>query len=201
MRHKRWVLLSLVPFLLSGCAALGLSGPKPGASASAIPSPGASWIIVQPGKSAVSSAPVVPSTSPTPYPTGFLPIARPAAPVPRATPVVTCSPNTFDFSKIGTADVTPSATSAVVSWYNVGGYNLVRFRLTAISQDLRAGSQREVGFVDIDPRTPCGQMSATITGLSRRTGYVFSVDAVVYRKSGAGTHAATVARSHAVRTL
>jgi hypothetical protein len=47
----------------------------------------------------------------------------------------------------------------------------------------------------VQPSRPCGRMSATITGLDRRTGYVFSVDAVVYRRSGDGTHAATVARS------
>ena len=43
-------------------------------------------------------------------------------------------------------------------------------------------------------------MSATITNLSPKTGYVFSVDAVVLRKSGDGTYAATVARSHPITT-
>ena len=88
----------------------------------------------------------------------------------------------------------------MVSWYNVGGYNLVQFRLTATSQDVVGGRQRDVGWRVVPPSLPCGQMSATITGLDRHTGYVFSVDAVVYRRSGDGTHAATVARSLVVYT-
>jgi hypothetical protein len=62
------------------------------------------------------------------------------------------------------------------------------------------GAQRDVGFVTVRPTTSCGQMSATITNLSPKTGYIFSVDAVVLRKSGNGTHAATVARSYPTTT-
>jgi len=54
--------------------------------------------------------------------------------------------------------------------------------------------------VTVPPKTPCGQMSAPIGNLARGTTYVFTVDAVVLRRSGDGTHAATVARSHPVRT-
>jgi hypothetical protein len=88
----------------------------------------------------------------------------------------------------------------VVSWYNVGGYNLVQFRITATSQDPVGGPQRDVGWLVVPPSLPCGWMSATITGLDRKTGYVFSVDAVVHRRSGDGTHAATVARSRVIYT-
>ena len=62
------------------------------------------------------------------------------------------------------------------------------------------GAQRDVGFVTVRPTTSCGQMSATITNLSPKSNYVFSVDAVVLRKSGDGTYAATVARSYPTRT-
>jgi hypothetical protein len=77
----------------------------------------------------------------------------------------------------------------------------VEFKLYAISQDLVVGGQRDVGYTTVKPRTPCGQMSATITNLSPKTHYVFSVDAVATRRSGDGTHAATVARSHSIPTL
>jgi hypothetical protein len=199
MRRTRWAVLLLVPLMVSGCGVLGLgssSGSSAG-SASAAPSPGASWIVVAPGSATPSPRPSFPAASPTPS-NGFLPIV--GVPAATGTPIQTCSPNTFNFSKIGPADVVAGSTSAVVSWYNVGGYSLVEFRLTAVSQDLTAGSQRDVGWVTLVPPNPCGQMSATITGLDRKTGYVFSVDAVVRRRSGDGTHAATVARSGVVRT-
>src|SRR4029453_7822663 len=106
-----------------------------------------------------------------------------------------------NFARIAGRDVTPSATTAGLSWYNVGGENLVEFRLYAISQDLVVGAQRDVGYTVVQPRTPCGQMSGTITNLSPRTHYVFSVDAVVLRRSGDGTHSATVFRSHSIPTL
>jgi hypothetical protein len=96
--------------------------------------------------------------------------------------------------------VTPGTTSATVTWYNVGGYNLTEFRVTAISQDLVVGKQRDVGWVTVKPDNPCGFLTATLPGLERRTGYVFSVDAVVVRRSGDGTHAATIFRSSVVHT-
>jgi hypothetical protein len=199
MRRGRWAVLVLVPALLSGCGALGLSSSGGRSGATVTPSPtGSSWIVVAQGSATPSAAPSAVAASPTPAPTGgFLPLSPPR---PAGTPVVTCSPNTFNFSKIALADVVASTTSAVVSWYNVGGYNLKQFRLTAISQDLKHGGQRDVGFFVVAPTTPCGQMSATVNGLDRKTGYVFSVDAVVLRRSGDGTHAATVARSHVIRT-
>jgi hypothetical protein len=201
MRHKRWTVLLLVPLFLAGCGALG-PGSSPGSpagAAGATPSPGASWIVVARGSATPSPRPSLPARTPGPSTgAGFLPIV--AVPAPTGTPPPACHPNTFDFSKIGGATVTPGPTSAVVSWYNVGGYSLVQFRLTATSQDVRYGRQRDVGWVTVAPTVACGQMSATVTGLDRRTDYVFTVDAVVRRRSGDGTHAATVARSGVVRT-
>jgi hypothetical protein len=204
MRRKRLATLLLVPLFLSGCSALGLSSSSGSSSSSsaagATPSPGASWIVVARGSATPSPTPSFPSASPTPTTgTGFLPVG--GGPAAGGTPTPTCSPNTFKFSKVGGATAVPGTTSAVVSWYNVGGYNLVQFRLTAISQDLVGGWERDVGWVIVAPTTQCGQMSATITGLDRKTGYVFSVDAVVKRRSGDGTHAATIARTGVVDTL
>jgi hypothetical protein len=194
MRHKPWAVLTLVPLLLSGCSALGLdSAPSPGGGSSAAASPGPSWIVVAQGSATPSPGPSYPAATATPSAATGLPGG--GAPTPTGTPTATCSPNTFNFSKISVAGVTAGTTSAAVSWYNVGGYHLVQFRLTAISQDLKGGPQRDIGWVTVKPTMPCGQMNATITGLDRQTAYVFSVDAVVLRRSGDGTHAATVARS------
>jgi hypothetical protein len=200
VRRRKWAVLTLVPALLSGCGVLGLSsgpgsgGTGTGATAAASASP---WIVVATGSATPSPVPTRPAATPATT-AGFL---RPGTVRPAARPPgVTCEPTTFNFAKIAGARVTPSATSAVVNWYNTGGYNLVEFRVTAISQDLVVGKQRDVGFVTVKPGAGCRTMSATITGLDRRTGYVFSVAAVVLRRSGDGTHAGTVARSHAVRT-
>ncbi|GLY95900.1 hypothetical protein Acsp02_31550 [Actinoplanes sp. NBRC 103695] len=130
---------------------------------------------------------------------GFLPRTGTTAATRTPTPI--CSPNVFNFSRIAGLDVTPSATGATLSWYNIGGYNLVEFRLYAISQDLKVGGQRDIGYTVVKPRTPCGQMSASLGNLSPKTHYVFSVDAVVTRRSGDGTHSATVFRSPAIPTL
>jgi hypothetical protein len=193
MRRRLWTVL-LAPVLLAGCGVVGGSGSggRGAATAAGAPSAGPGWVVVSRGSATPSARPSYPAASPTPSAGGFLPLGTPT---PTRTPISTCSPNLFDFSKIGPADVVAGRTSAVVSWYNVGGYNLVEFRLTAISQDPVGGRQRDVGWLVMQPSLPCGPMSATITGLDRRTGYVFSVDAVVHRRSGDGTHAATVARS------
>jgi hypothetical protein len=193
------VLALLVPALLSGCSLIpGSSSDETGSSdGTASDAGGPSWIVSTRG-SATPSPSSSRTASPTPSPaSGFLPVSTAT---PAGTPKPICSPNTFNFSKIAGMDVRPGATSAVLSWYNVGGYNLVEFRLYATSHDLVAGAQRDVGFVRVKPGTPCGWMTATIGNLDRKTHYVFTVDAVVNRRSGDGTHAATVARSHSIPT-
>ncbi|WP_305786863.1 hypothetical protein [Symbioplanes lichenis] len=201
MRGARWALLLLVPVLLAGCGVLGGSGSTAGggsSSATGQANGAQPWQVVVRGSATPtptysSGVPPYPSAGPT---TGFLPL--PAAT--RATPTPTCSPNTVHFSQIRALDVVPGTTSAVASWYNVGGYNLVEYRLTAISQDLKFGKQRDVGWVTVKPGAACGPMTATISGLDRTTGYVFSLDAVITRRSGDGTMAGTLLRSPVVRT-
>jgi hypothetical protein len=198
--HQRWLLL-FAPLLLSGCGMLAGSSATPGGSAgsaSGATNAGSPWIVVAKGSPTVAPTPSS-GVPPYPYPTstGFLPITGGGA---RPVPSPTCGLDTVHFSTIKALTVKPGATSAVVSWYNVGGYNLVEYRLTAISQDLKAGTQRDIGWVPVKPGAGCGQMTATISGLDAKTGYVFSVDAVVTRKSGDGTHAGTLYRSSVVRT-
>lgn len=192
------LVLALMPALLSGCAAIpGFTGPPAADTTTGAEADGESWLVSAQGKATPSPRPSS-GRRPSPAATGgFLPLGTPA---PARTPTGTCLPNTFNFSRITGLDVTPGTASATLSWYNVGGAGLVEFRLYAISQDLSVGPQRDVGYVVVPPRRPCGQMSATIGNLDRATRYVFSVDAVVLRRSGDGTHSATVARSSPVRT-
>jgi len=183
--------------VLSGCGVLDSLTGSGSTSASASPAPSASpWIVVAQGSAPPAPSPSYSATSPS-VPTGFLPLA---SAYPTVTPSATCPPGTYDFARINPLAVTPGTTTAKVSFYNIGGYNLVQFRLTAISQRLQVGLQHDVGWVTITPTASCGQVTATITGLARKTGYVFSIDAVVTRRSGDGPRAATVFRSGVVYT-
>jgi hypothetical protein len=200
VRQRHWAALLLLPFLLSGCSVLDtLTGGGSAGSASAAPGPsGSPWLVVAPGSATPSPTPSRPTTTPTvPALAGIL---RPPSPTPGPTSSSTCATVTYDFWHISSLTVVPGKTSAKVSWHHVGGYNPVQFRLTAISQHLVPGKQRDVGWVTITPPARCGPVSATITGLSSKTPYVFSVDAVVVRTSGDGAHAATIARSGPVYT-
>ena len=200
MRRNRLAALLLLPFVLSSCGSLDtLTGSGGSSSASASPAPSASpWIVVAAGSSAPAPSPSYPTTTPTTTFGGFLPLAS-VQPTPA--PSATCPPGTYDFSRINVLAVTPGTTTAKVRFYNIGGYNLVQFRLTAISQHLMGGRQRDVGWVTINPTAGCGTVTATITGLTRKTGYIFSIDAVVTRRSGDGPRAATVFRSGVVYTI
>ncbi|GAA3334868.1 hypothetical protein GCM10020358_00910 [Amorphoplanes nipponensis] len=197
--RRRWLLLLVAPALLSGCSMFTApSATKSGGSdTTGTVTGGDQWLVVTRGSATPTPRP---STGASPAPTastgGFLPLPA----VARPTPSATCARDTPHFNKISALAVVPGPTSARVSWYNVGGYNIVEFRITAISQDLRIGEQRNVGWVTVKPGNPCGYLVATVPNLDRRTGYVFSVDAVVLRRSGDGTHAATIFRSSVVRT-
>jgi hypothetical protein len=193
--------LLLLSVVLSGCGVLntltGSSNSSSGKSVTPGPS-GTPWIVTAQGSATPSPVPSYPTGSPTVYPSGFL--ALPTSTVTYPTPRATCSPATYDFAIINALSVTTGTTSGVASWYNIGGYNLVQFRMTAISQDVVKGKQRDIGWVTLTPTAPCGQITMTVKGLDRKTHYVFEVDAVVTRRSGDGTHGATVFRSGPVLT-
>lgn len=188
------LLLPLMSLLLGGC------GSSAGPVTAAPSSTGSPWIMGYTGSATPSLRPSYSYSSPTPFPTGFLPTAPAVAtrlPTPSGAP---CTDNRFTAGVINGATVVPSTTSAVVTWYNPGGSELVEYRITAISQNLRSGTQRTIGWTVITPGTSCGMLSAPVTGLDPKTNYVFSVDAVVREIGKDGTLASTVARSIVVRT-
>lgn len=200
MRRARIAAL-LVPPALAGSA---LAGCGVTSGTTATPSPSVSstapWLGLSTGNPSPSPSPSVSFTSPAPFPTGFLPSSTVTA---TATPTVsgTCDTGNFEPGQINGVTVVPTATSATVTWFNPGGNDLVEYRLTAISQNLVPGIQRDVGWTVITPGTSCAMMSAALTGLDSKTNYVFSVDAVFIRQDKDGTSAATVARSRPIATL
>jgi hypothetical protein len=183
-------MLILVPLALSGC--------KSSTTATAVPSPsGSPWVITSQGSATPSAAPSGYTATPSTFPTGFLPVASATAtPTPTASP--TCPPETAH--AIAGATVVPAGGSAAVTFYNYGGNDLVEYRITAISQDVLPGRQRDVGWTVLTPAAGCGYLTATVTGLDAQTNYVFSVDAVTTQLGRDGTRAETVARSGVVTT-
>jgi hypothetical protein len=197
MRHAKVaaLLLPLAPLLLSGC------GSSSSTTATATPSTtGSPWIVSYTGSPSAATTPTLSYSSPTPFATGFLPITTTSA-SPTPTTSNNCDGADFHPGAINGVTVVPGATSATVSWYNPGGDNLVEYRVTAISQGLQTGEQRDVGWTVVTPGTGCSTLTAPLTGLDRKTYYVFSVDAVYKRIGVDGTHATTVARSRPITTL
>jgi hypothetical protein len=193
LRRGKLALL-LLPLLAGGC---GSASTPVQATPSSASTP---WIINYAGSAPPLPTPNISYLSPTPFPSGFL--LLPSTSV-SATPTPSgngCANINFHGGQINSAGVVAGTTSATVTWYNPGGADLVEYRLTAISQNLVAGTQRNIGWTVVKPGSGCGLMSAPVTGLDRKTNYVFSVDAVWTRLGEDGTWSKTVARSVPVKT-
>lgn len=190
--RRRWLgTLILAPLVLGGCK----SGTT---TATPVPSPsGSPWVVTVQGSATPSPAPSGATVTPSAFPTGFLPLPSTSA---TATPTPTggCTPD--NGHSIGGATVVPGTTSAAVTFWNPGGTDVVEYRITAISQNLVVGEQRDVGWTVMTPGSGCTYLTATVTGLDPLTDYVFSVDAVTADLGHDGTRAATVARSGVVKT-
>ncbi|BBH63732.1 hypothetical protein ACTI_04170 [Actinoplanes sp. OR16] len=191
-RGKSALLLSAValPLLVAGCSSAATDTPPADNS-------GAEWLNVDAGQATPSAVTRYGTASPTPELT--LPTLPPTT-SPTATASPTCTPAPRGAGVINGLDVVPGRTSAVVTFYNPGGADIVDYKLTAANQDLRVGEQEDVGWTTVTPNG-CGDLSASVTGLTPGTHYVFSVD--VRRKhvtSQEGTYTTTVARSEVVST-
>ncbi|MEU4419714.1 fibronectin type III domain-containing protein [Actinoplanes sp. NPDC024001] len=190
-RKRSAVALSVIalPLLLAGCASEATPIERDAVG-------GAEWLLVEEGKATPSPTVKFGTASPTPSLT--LPPLPSASGSPAAKPGASCTP-VQSAGGINGLDVEPASTEAVVTWYHPGGSNIVDYRVTAISQDLRVGAQSEVGWTQAAPET-CGDVSATVTGLEPGTDYVFSVDVVMRQTGLEGTTTRTVARSQVVST-
>ena len=181
--------LAVLPVLLAGC---GSAKETPKAEETT----GPGWLVMEQGTRPASPVPRYGKASPTPDLT-LPPLPKTSSPTRK--PGSSCAPAPRNAGPINGLDVRPSSTSAIVTWYHPGGGNIVDYRVTAISQDLRVGAQREVGWTQAVPAR-CGPVSATVPGLDPGTPYVFSVDAVMTRTGLDGTYTRTVARSGVVST-
>jgi hypothetical protein len=196
MRLGRWVLL-LLPALLGGCAAIPGWSTTPTDGPASAQASGPSWIVVVPG-SVASSPGTQAFASPAASPTDDLPSA--AAPAPTSTPDPTCTGRAVTSGQINGLTVVPGAGTAVVSWYNSGGSNVVSYRLTPIPQNLVTGDTPDLQWQTLVPAKDCTPMSATVTGLARDAPYIFSLDMVISHRTTDGTSASTIARSGIVYT-
>jgi hypothetical protein len=184
----------VIPFaalLLGGCAKAATT-----AQATVSPSAAKPWIAITGGSAAPAPTPTVSYSSPAPFPTGFLSYSTvSASPTPTGSGN-DCADIQFHAGTINAAGAVAGATSATVTWYNPGGADLVEYRVTAIAEHpLSVGGQRDIGWTVVKPGSGCGMMSAPVTGLDRKTYYVFSVDAVFTKIGEDGTTSSTVARS------
>ncbi|GIE33109.1 hypothetical protein Ait01nite_061540 [Actinoplanes italicus] len=194
--RKSAVALSAVvlPLLLTGCSSSSSSS----AGGEETAGTGRNWVVVDEGNPTASpevtfgTAAPTPSITLPPLPTGSVP--------PAATPSSTCTPMQRIKTINGLA-VDPGSTDAVVTWYHPGGGNIVDYRITAVSQNLVVGLQKESEWTQSVP-DKCGDVSATVTGLEPGTPYIFTVDVVMKRANFSleGTYTQTVARSGVIRT-
>jgi hypothetical protein len=192
MRRSRLFLL-FAPLLLGGCGVVpGFPAGSPATSpTAAAAASGPSWVVVSQG-SVAPSATAKGRPSPTPSTGGFLPRRTPG---PTPTPHQTCSDPTVKVGVINGLAETERAGTATVRWFNIGGDNVVSYRLTAIPQALVSGKQPDLRWQSISPGKACTYMTAVVTGLVRNAPYVLSLDAVLSHTNADGARAATVARS------
>lgn len=191
----RWLgTLLLAPLMVGGCASKGGAGD---ATASPAPS-GSPWVVVANGKATPSAGSGAATGTRSPFSTGFLPLPATTAAAATPTPSASCVGKIH--GQLNAASAVTSTTSANVTWYNPGGNDITEFRVTAIAENLARGEQRDVGWTVMTPSATCGFMTATVSGLDRRTYYVFSVDAVRTRIDRDSTIAETIARSLPTQT-
>ncbi|WP_430780068.1 fibronectin type III domain-containing protein [Actinoplanes sp. G11-F43] len=190
--------LVVAPLLLAGCSSSSSSSSEGGGEAQSTGRPGRNWILFDQGT--VSGAPSASYGKASPTPSITLPTLPPASGSPKPTPSPTCTPQQH-IKTIDGLGVRPSSTSAVVTWYNPGGSDLVDYRITAASQVLVKGMQPELGWTRSMP-AKCGFVSATVTGLTPGTPYIFTVDKVRTRENLGldGVQTQTIGRSHVVTT-
>jgi hypothetical protein len=148
---------------LTGCSALGLGSDTPATSAPTGPAgTGDSWVVVEQGKVAVSATPSGNRVSPSATPSSLL-----------GTPGTRCPADWTGGTVLIPMTVTVGAGSVTTTWPTQGGSG---YRITAVPQDLVAGSQPEYTWQDVAPGPGC-YVTATVTGLTSGKPYIVWLDA------------------------
>ena len=187
---------------LSGCDIPGLSSSSPTDEKTGSESDGKQLQL--PEKTAYLQGERV---SPAPTPGVPLPSAttrKPATPASNATTSrVPASPTCAGRVRLGVLNgltVVPSSTSAIVTWQGVGP-DAREYKLAAIPQILVYGEQPPVQWQSVTG-TPgsCGTVTATVTGLTSGTRYIFWLRAVTTDNVYGGTNDTWIARSLVITT-
>jgi hypothetical protein len=139
----------------------GCSAPAPAPTATALP-PGDSWIVVEQGKASAGATPSGNRRSPS---------ASPTAPL--GTPGTRCPADWTGGTVLIPMTVTAGAGSVTATWPAQGTSH---YRITAVPQDLVAGSQPVYDWQDVAPASGCF-VTATITGLTSGKPYIVWLDA------------------------
>jgi hypothetical protein len=190
------VLLSV----LAGCSIPGLSSEaSPGATdeASTVPGTGQTWFWYQQGDRVASPSP------PVVFPAASSPAAHDDPASTATQPVGSGTPYCLTRLRADTMYwlmAEPGVGQASVSWMSLGDPRIVEYRLAAILQNRPGGSQPAATWTSVAKPNGCQQMSATVTGLTRGSWYVFWLDVVVITRP-TGRREPMIGRSAAFQVL
>jgi hypothetical protein len=133
-------------------------------------------------------APAAPPAAAAPDPVAGSPVVAPAVPrrlqvepptplVPRGQPLQVTPPPAgcggYGNPRQMAPAVVPGAGSATVTWQADGRADVRGYRVTAVSQQLRAGEQPPPPRVDVAQREGCGEVRAVLGGLTPGVPHVF----------------------------
>ena len=152
--------LTVLPLVLGGCGA-GSGTPSPSPSAT-LPTPGTPWIVTIQG-----------SATPSPATPGGGAYRSLLPPVSFLAVDGSCAQNWLVEQVLIPIQVTAAKRSLKLTWPTQYGSN---YRITAVPQPLRKGSQPAYPWQNVAPGKTC-TMTATITGLTSGTPYIVWLDA------------------------
>jgi hypothetical protein len=163
---KSLLVLAALPLALGGCGALGSGAPTgtPGPTPSASPDPNSSpWIVTVQGSATPAPTPSRGNGTATPGlpPVSFLPVDH------------GCGPDSRIDGALIPMVVTPATGGFTVTWPRRNNSN---YRITAVPQPLRAGSQPNYTWQNVAPATTC-TVTTTVRGLTSGKPYVLWLDA------------------------
>lgn len=183
MKRSRWLARQLTTLcavaascLLTACQGTGSSAAastnQATAPAAAAGAAGPSPIIVT-----VAPAALAPGAARTGVPAWVAPTPTVSAPTPvsPAPPVLPAAPPCarYPSPKQIPVQVSPGSGTATVSWRSDGDASVQSYRITAVSQQLVAGSQPAPPTATVPRGVGCSQLGLTLSGLAHAVRYVF----------------------------
>jgi len=161
LRIAATVATLIVPTVLAGCGVLGSAAPV-APSATPVPAGGPGWLVSKTGD-ATASPSATPGRTRTPLlpPVSFLPID------PECGKSYTVEPPLIPMT------IVPGKRSITATWPRQYDSN---YRITAVPQPLKSGSQAAYTWKNIPAATGC-TVTATISGLTSGQAYVVWLDA------------------------